>query len=236
MRNILISLVLVGVFGLAQSARAQADDAIAKRVERLLSVHVEVENQTYCHIDDEAFMAKIGLKLQFVNFSDHEVILSRMIEPPPVVRVARDVQAGEDGVFLAAPEGHFAVAELPKGPKLGDAPDEKLFVRLAPGERFETQSSTTVAGANDPQSAKKGNGLLAKGSYVLQVGIYTWPYEWPFFNVQSSAQQVKERWAKYGELATGMVYSDFAAFALPEHFKNPPCPMPRAKSRPSNPR
>ena len=65
--------------------------------------------------------------------------------------------------------------------------------------------------------------MLANGSYVLQVGISTWPYEWPYFAVKTSAPELKQRWMKYGELATGLVYSDFAPFTLPEHFENPPC-------------
>ena len=178
-----------------------------------------------CHVDDESFVASLNLRLQFINSSGHPVILSRKIEAPPIVRAARDLQSGETGNFLYAPEVHFTVGELPNGPLFGDEPDIKLFVLLAPGEKFETLVPANVFGANDATKTKKGNGLLAKGSYMLQVGVYTWPYEWPYFDVKTNSQELKLRWIKYGDLATGLVYSDFAPFTLPEHFKNPRCPL-----------
>ena len=42
---------------------------------------------------------------------------------------------------------------------------------------------------------------------------------------KTSSQELKQRWIKYGDLATGLVYSDVAPFTLPEHFKNPRCPL-----------
>jgi|SRR5579862_8043553 len=223
MRKTLILLFLMVGPALAQRANAQIDDAIARRTQELLAAHVEVLNQRYCHVDDESFVALLNLRLQFINSSDHVVILSRKIEPPPIVRAARDVQSGEKGEFPFAPEPHFTIGQLPKGPSFGDAPDTKLFVLLAPGEKFETIVPANVFGAND--GTKNKMGLLAKGSYVVQVGAYTWPYEWPFFDVKTSSRELKQRWIKYGDLATGIVYSDFASFTLPQHFKNPPCPL-----------
>jgi hypothetical protein len=222
MRRMSILLLFLGGLGFAQHAIAQMDDALARPTEKLLTAHVEVVSQTYCHVDDESFVANLNLRLQLINSSGNPVILSRKIEPPPIVRAARDLQSGEKGDFVFAPEGHFAVAELPKGPSFGDAPDIKLFVLLAPGEKFEALVPAGVFGANDAANTK-GNGLLAKGSYVLQVGVYTWPYEWPYFDVKTSSKELKQRWIKYGDLATGLVYSDFAPFTLPEHFKNPRC-------------
>lgn len=216
-----ILFLFIGGLGLAPYAKAQIDDAQARPTEKLLTAHVEVVNQTYCHVDDESFVASLNLRLQLINSSGDPVILSRKIEPPPIVRAARDLQSGESGVFMFAPEGHFAVAELPIGPSFGDAPDIRLFVLLAPGEKFETLVPANVFGANDATKASKG--LLAKGRYVLQVGVYTWPYEWPYFDVKTDSQELKHRWIKYGDLATGVVYSDFAPFTLPEHFKNPRC-------------
>jgi hypothetical protein len=225
MRKMSILLLFIGGLGLAQHAKAQIDDALGRPTEPLLTAHVEVVNQSYCHVDDESFVASLNLRLQFINSSGHPVILSRKIEPPPIVRAARDLQSGEKGDFLFAPEVHFAVAELPNGPSFGDAPDLRLFVLLAPGEKFETLVPANVFGANDAAKAKKGNGLLAKGSYLLQVGVYTWPYEWPYFSVKTNSQELKQRWIKYGDLAAGLVYSDFAPLTLPEHFKNPRCPL-----------
>jgi hypothetical protein len=213
MRKKSIVLLFIGGLGFSQHAKAQVDDALARSTEKLLTAHVKVVNQSYCHVDDESFVASLNLRLQFINSSGYPVILSRKIEPPPIVRVARDLQSGEKGNFLFVPEVHFAVAELPNGPSFGDAPDTKLFVLLAPGEKFETLVSANVFGANDASI------------YILQVGVYTWPYEWPYFDVKTNSQELKQRWVKYGDLSTGFVYSDFAPLTLPEHFKNPRCPL-----------
>ncbi len=225
MRKILITLLFVGTLGPWQSPKAKPHDARVKPAENLLAVHAQVVSQSYCHVDDESFVASLELRLQFTNISGQPIILSRKIEPPSIVRVARDLRAGERGDFLFAPDVHFTVSEIPRGPTFGDAPDLKLFVLLAPGEKFETLVPANVFGANDAGRAKKGNGLLAKGSYELQVGVYMWPYEWPYFDLKTSSQELKRRWTKYGDLATGLVYSDFTPFTLPEHFKNPSCPL-----------
>ena len=65
---------------------------------------------------------------------------------------------------------------------------------------------------------------LAKGSYVFQVGVTTWPYDWPNCTSKVTSQELRKRWLKYGNLVTGLVYSNFAQFNLLEHFENPPCP------------
>ncbi|MGC2817752.1 MAG: hypothetical protein WA207_20330 [Candidatus Acidiferrum sp.] len=225
MWKMLITLLFVGALGLSQSAMAQIDDVLGKPAQELLTVHVEVVSQSYCHVDGESFVASLRLRLQFTNISTHSVILSRKIEPPSIVRVARDLQAGEKRDFLFAPDVHSAVAELPNGASFGNEPDRKLFVLLAPGEKFEALVPANVFGANETAKAKKGNGLLAKGSYVLQIGVSTWPYEWPYFDVKVKSEVLSRRWKRYGDLAIGLVYSDFTAFTLPEHFTNPNCPL-----------
>ena len=125
-----IVLFLIGSLGFAQQAKAQTHDALARTTEKPLTAHVEVLNQSYCHVDDESFVATLYLRLQLINSSRHSVILSRNIEPPNIVRAARDLESGEKGDFLFAPDAHSAIAELPNGPVFGDAPDMKLFVVL----------------------------------------------------------------------------------------------------------
>jgi hypothetical protein len=196
------------------------EDEIAKYVEKSLRVHVEVVRQSYCRVDDGALSASLDVTLRFTNSSERPVILSRKIESPNIVRVARDADAANKGEFLYAPDVMFAMAELPPdAPPFGPAPDPKLFILLAPRQSFETEVKTGVLGV----TKAKGNGLLAKGSYVLQVGVSTWPYEWPNFSSKTDAQELKQRWNQYGNLATGLVYSDLAPFTLPERFKNRRC-------------
>jgi hypothetical protein len=236
MRKIPLLLLLISVLGVPHEAGAQQDQdgaSLREQAGKLVTVHAEVLRQSYCHVDDEAFTAFLDLRLQFTNFSHNSVILARKIEVP-IVRVARNAEAGQRNEFLFAPDPHFAVADVPDAPPFGEAPDPRIFAVLTAGKTFETVVQSGVLGANDAAKATKGSGLLAKGSYVLQVGAFTWPYQWPWFSSNAKPQDVRQRWSKYGELISGLVYSDFAPFTLPEHFKNPRCPIPkqnRAKFR-----
>jgi hypothetical protein len=191
--------------------------------ENLLSVHAEVLAQTYCHVDDQAFTASIELKLHFTNISGHAVILSRKIESPNIVRAARDAEEGKNGTFIYSPDPHFLVAKLPKSPSFQSAPDPKLFVILKPGESFDSVVYSGVLGAKSEATGGPTPGLLSKGNYVLQVGVETWPYDWPYFDAKVDPQELKHQWARYGELSTGLAYSDFVPLVIPEHFKNPRC-------------
>jgi hypothetical protein len=218
-------LFFAAIFALCHETNAQENkDAkeAAPRTENLLSVQAEIIAQSYCHVDDQTFSVFMDLKLHFTNLSDHAVILSRRIESPAVVRAARDAQAGANGNFLYSPDPHFMVSEMPDSPSFGDKPNSKLFIILAPTESFETVVHSGVLGGKR-DLATRGSGLLSRGKYVLQVGLSTWPYQWPYFTTETDSQSLKERWARYGELSTGLLYSDFVPFTLPEHFKNPGC-------------
>jgi hypothetical protein len=96
-------------------------------------------------------------------------------------------------------------------------------VILAPGKSFEALAQTSVFVATDIAEAKRKNGLLSKGGYVLQVGIHTWPYDWPDFTAKIDTRKLKTRWAKHGELATGLLYSDFTPLTIPAQFEGPLC-------------
>jgi hypothetical protein len=219
-------LLFAAFFGLCCEANAQQNNDAKEatpEAEKLLSVHAEVVAQTYCHVDDQAFTVFMDLKLHFTNLSGHAVILSRKVESPNIVRAAIDAEKGKNGVFLYSPDPHFIVAKLPKSPSFQSVPDSKLFVILNAGESFDSVVHSGVLAAKREATEGPVNGLLSKGSYVLQVGVRTWPYEWPYFDAKTDSQELKHRWAKYGELSTGLVYSDFVPFVIPEHFKNPRC-------------
>jgi hypothetical protein len=235
MRRMQILSFLVGVLLLSLGANGLPDGAtqeLSKERGNLPTVHAEVVRQSYCHVDDEAFSAFLDLRLRFTNTSDHSMILARTIESPPIVRVARNLEAAQRNDFLYAPNSDFFVADIPDAPPVGEAPDPKLVVLLPAGAGFETVVQTAVVGANDAAKATKGTGLLAKGSYVLQVGIDTWPYEWPYFRSKTDSHELRRRWTKYGDLVTGLVYSDFAPFTLSERFKDPRCPLPQKRKLP----
>jgi hypothetical protein len=50
-----------------------------------------------------------------------------------------------------------------------------------------------------------------------------WPYEWPYFTERTNKDVLSKRWASYGRLETGFIYSEFLPFTVPETFENPPC-------------
>jgi hypothetical protein len=190
-----------------------------------LRLRIEPESQTYCHIDDESFALNMQLALHFTNVSNHPVILSRRIESPGVVRVARDAEAAQRNDWLYDPRPMSIVAALPPAPRFGKTPDPKLFVILNPGKEFTSVVSSGVFGAAEASKATKSSGLLAKNAnYVLRVGVSTWPYVYPYFESRTTAQELKLRWRDSGHLAIGVVYSDFAPFNIPDKFDNPRCP------------
>jgi hypothetical protein len=225
-RQISILVVLGCSSALCFSVGAQQNEnhPNPERASASLTAQIQVIRQSYCHVDDESFAANLKLRLTFTNNSEHVVILSRKIESPTIVRVALSAEAGKKDDFVYSPDAHSTVAALPKGPRFGATPNPKLFILLSPGEKFETEVPAAVFGASEAGTVKSRNGLLAKGNYVLQVGVHTWPYGWPYFSVETNAQDIRQRWIKYGDLAVGTVYSNFAPFTLPEHFENPRCP------------
>ena len=221
-----VMLFSIGISALSLAVDAQRngdDEEPTKQAGDLLRAHIDVVKQRYCRDDDEAFTASLDLRIRFTNSAGRPVILSRKIEPPPVVRVAVNADAAKKGTFIYAPDAHFTVASLPNSPHFGQAPDPKLFILLSPGESFETLIHTGVFGAYDGAKVTAGNGLLPKGSYLLQVGVPTWPYEWPYFGSKNDTQELKQRWSKYGDLVAGLLYTDFAPFTLTQQFKNPRC-------------
>jgi hypothetical protein len=162
-------------------------------------------------------VAKLNLRLRCTNSSGHTVILAGKFESPSIVRAARNTDAANRREFDYAPDVHSLLAEVPpEAPPFGETHDPKLFVMLATGESLDVLVQTSVFALTNPPKGTKGGGLLSKGSYVLQVGIHTWPYDWPNFTSKTDLQRLRQRWIKYGELATGLVDSDFAPFTLPE--------------------
>jgi hypothetical protein len=226
MRRLSASMFLILLSGILLVANNRGgDQGKDKNPENLLTAHIEVTRQAYCHLDDESFGAYIHLSVRFTNVSDRAVILSRKLESPFVVRVARDAESAKRNEFLYNPDVLIGpLTEVPPwAPSFGKAPNPKLFVLLAPGANFETVIRSGVVGISN-DATKIQAGLLAKGgSYLFQVGVSTWPYDYPFFNFKTSAEELKHRWSKFGDLSTGMVYSDFTPFTLPEHLVNPRC-------------
>ena len=217
-------LILTGAPFLASNRRRQDSSRNIRQTENSLVAHIEIARQTYCHVDDESFGANIDLKLRLTNASDRTVILARKIEPPGIIRVARDAEAAQRNEFLFNPDILLGpVAELPPAPVFGKTPNPKLFVLLRKGESFETTTQTAVFAIED--SAKPQPGMLGKGaSYLLQVGFWTWPYQYPYFDSKTETPELKRRWSSLGDLSAGILYSDFVSFTLPQQIENPPCP------------
>lgn len=183
-----------------------------------LTATFEILGQTYCHVDDESFAVKMDVRLHLRNASSENLILSRRIDSPDVVRVAKSVEAGEAGQFESALNPDTFLIDKPQDPKISDSPSADYFVVLSPGERYEFKSSAFVQGTRQPTSRQQ---LVSRGEHVLQLGISTWPYYG-----YSDVQGLKTRWAKFGDLVVGTVYTDFIPFHIPDRFKAPPCRIP----------
>lgn len=228
--RILLRCVLLTCFGTcgplqSQSVqlepRQQTTNTLHQEVD--LSVKAEIITQSYCHVDDESFAVRMEIKLRFTNVSDHPVILAKLVESPPIVRAARTTADAQKGDFESNPNVDYFVSELPPSPLFGEKPDAEHFVTLPPEQSYEATVISGVLGATAAAKARKGSGLLANGNHVLQLGVGTWPYQWPYFANRTNVKSLSERWSRYGHLANGFVYSDFVTFTIPNKFDNPPC-------------
>lgn len=178
-----------------------------------------LDKRTYCHSDNTSFVVNMDVLVHLTNTSNSTLILSKRIDSPPVVRVARNSQAAKAGQYEYAPNMDTFYGETPAVPVFGDAPSAEDFVRLAPGESFDASIQTGVFGTKE---ATSGQGLVSRGAHVLLLGIDTWPYRYDI------TQGLRTKWAQFGELQTGLVYTNFIPFTIPEKFKNPRCPVPCA--------
>ena len=227
-RYVLMSIVFAMAGASAQQTSASPATAARLPLEPDLAVVADIVGLTYCRADAEAFGVKMDIRLRFTNVSNHPVILARSIESPQLVRVAKNTRDAQNGDFEYDPDSHYLTSELPSSPQFGDRPDAKYFVTLLPNQSYEATVASWVAGAEHAAKGGKGTGLLPKGSHVLQLGVNTWPYQWPYFTSPLSAKQLSERWKKYGHLASGWVHSAFVPFVIPEQFDNPPCDAPQS--------
>jgi hypothetical protein len=220
------------VFSIAAASAQQTSPRTAAAdqptVEQDLIVVADIVRQSYCRADDEAFSVKMNIRLRFTNKSAHPVILARNIESPPIIRVAKNSRDAQNGDFEYAPIVDHFPSSLPSSPSFGDSPDKQYFITLAPQQSYEATVVSGVFGAEHAAKGGKGTGLVPKGNHLLQLGVDTWPYQWPYFTNPFSAKQLSERWKAYGHLASGWVYSDFVPLAIPEQFDNTPCETPKS--------
>lgn len=183
-----------------------------------LSASLTILSQTYCHVDTDSFSALIGFRLHLTNTADASVIVSRRIDSPDIVRVAKDLATAENGQFEFVLNGDKFVTENPKNPPFGDAPSTEDFAVLSPGQSYDVNLSVAIPGTKESSSR---HGLVDRGQHILQVGISTWPYYG-----YGDAQALRQKWAQFGDLQLGLVYSSFVPFRIPERFKNPYCSTP----------
>ena len=215
----LASLALLLVFLPIQPLLAAKEEGAGNADLRL---SIDVKGQKYCYPDDLGPIAYLDFGLTFTNVSRQAVILSRKIQPPLIARVAKSVDAANAGNYEWDPNTDSFVDKLPAAPSFGKRPDPKRFIILAPSESYEVTSRSAFFGAVNLAAAGKIRGMSPGGSYVLQVAVGTWPYEWPYFAPTDTRAQA-ERWNKYGNLAYGLLYSEFAPFHVPEKFENVRC-------------
>lgn len=221
-KKFLYCVLLVALYGISISAQDKTDSGVVQPVD--LSLTLEILKQSYCHLSDEYFTVDMDVRLRFTNVSDHNVILSRKIENPTIVRAAKTAEAGKNHDFEADPNADFFTANMPpNAPRFGKTPDPKYFAILAPKETYEITVPAGIMAMEDAVLAQKHKGLLTKGDHVLQLGVNVWPYEWPYFTSRTDKNVLAKRWAGYGRLETGFIYSDFLPFTVPQTFENPPC-------------
>lgn len=182
-----------------------------------LKVNGRVEAQTYCGGGPGPLSVSMKIGLRFTNLSNHRVILARKIPGPLAIRVAESPEALKAGRFQYNPSIDAAVNKLPPSPLLGNTPSSEYFCVLAPGESFEGRVSSVIFAS---ETGEKG--LVGKGKHVLQLGLETWPYQWPWYTT-IDATKLADRWKKYGQLIRGDIYTEPIPFVIPEKVRVGPC-------------
>ena len=221
MKKLFYCVLLVSLCGALSRSQDNADHGVVPPID--LSLTAEILKQSYCRVNSQDFSVEMDIKLRFTNVSDHNVILSRKIENPVIVRAAKTVEAGKNHDFEFNPNSDFFAARMPDAPRFGITPDAKYLIILAPKETYETTVQSEVVALVDASMAAKHKGLLIKGDHVLQLGVNVWPYEWPYFTARTDKSVLAKRWSSYGRLETGFIYSDFVPFTIPKTFENSPC-------------
>jgi len=208
--SIPIFLLLVNVLPLAleaESIKGQSQDSD-------LTVNLKIISQKYCHNDNVSFSVLMEVRLRFTNKSNNPVILSRWIINPLIVRVAKTPDLGSFGVFE---DNAIYEGEVGKPyPHFGGHPDAKKFIVLSPGDSYDTIVQSGVVGKNSPIPEY---GMVTKGTHYLQLGISTWAY----LTSPREKSDLASAWSHFGKLATGIVYSEYVPFVIPENFSNPRC-------------
>jgi hypothetical protein len=148
--HIAIAVVLLSTAAVIATPRsARGGPKVPRQTGTLLSLHIEVARQSYCHVDNQVFTVFMDLKMRFTNISKRPVILSRTIENPPIIHVASSIEAAQKKDFLYDPNFDYFPSDLPDGPGFGAAPDETLFVVLPVGGNYETVAQSGVIGESD---------------------------------------------------------------------------------------
>jgi hypothetical protein len=205
---------------LSQSTRAAEDVSTGTKS---LKLTIEIVGQRHCFPDSEGPILYLDLLLRFTNLSQHPVILSKRIETPPIIRAAQSLEDAKAGKFDYSPNLDFFVQKLPPAPpSFGKAPNPKQFAVLAPGDPYETTIPSGFWTPVNSHSSRRAYGFLPGSVHAMQVGVDTWPYDWPNF-VPANARKVSARWATVGDLAYGLLYSEFVSFEVPESFENVSC-------------
>lgn len=222
MKSLLHFVALVAICSPLLSHQESQAPSVAQKTENALRVQATIMKQKYCRADAEVFRIDLDIKLRFTNIRDQPVILSKRIENPTITRVAKSVDAAKHDNFAYDPNVDFFPTELASAPRFGETLDREHFVILNRGESYETTVSPYLFGTVKAKK-HKGRGLLNKGIYVLQLGIDTWPYDWPFFARSNDVQQLSQQWSKYGHLVTQSIYSDFTPLTISQGSDSPPC-------------
>jgi hypothetical protein len=228
--TLFICLTLVFSGGVAASFGPGQERAASPPSERngamsnALSAKVQILSQTYCHVDDDSFSVLLNVQVRFTNVSNQPVILSRRIENAETARVATSNTAGELGQFESAPQTDRFVKENLPNPPVDGPPNPEYFIILAPGQSYDTKISAAVPATRE---SKAQHGLLSPGEHVLQLAVSTWPY----YGFEDGGG-LRRKWAQFGDLQVGLIYTSFVPFRIPVKFRNPRCSIPYANPHP----
>jgi hypothetical protein len=163
-----------------------------------LAVSVSVERIEWSQpIEDPIHLLRVWIRVRIENRSSERYILPRLVAPPRGGRVKVQSEPQRSYEFWGS-----EIHGPSRTAKFGPQPDSERFVLLAPGEAFETMTTTGVqvdfSSGSIPKTVKPGDDVL------LEVPIEIAPAR-PISD--EAVRALTEGWRRVGKLIAGTVWS-----------------------------
>lgn len=178
-----------------------------------LILTADIIKQSYCEGDDELDGLNLELRLRYQNAGKQRLILYKGSRYVHHVKVSSSLEDAKSIVEVSSSITWVTEGEWP----VNESSLDSMFVILAPGETYETNTDTRVF-VTRKNVRRRIAGSVSPGDHYLQVTIPTWD------GSQELADSLGEKWRKRGSLWTESVTSLPMKFTVDSHRSVASCP------------